>query len=394
MDVVKPATSNENGSILEPTTSKENGSIGKVQHDRPTGNILLEFPFFSAIISWTSCHPTISIIFCSSVATTNVRKPRFTIMGSSRPTLNTAQRMQRRDTQFGVAAIHKNVMPEAKKPIASTSTNGAAAKPLAPASTRVRLSMAPRGLIKLPSLVTADNRPKPPSSKASVQTKVTMPHSSPRSMASSSSTSAASARSMTSSSLAMATSVAPNPPRKTISQLHKTQSANTQVKFTMPAPVSNAPMLKLNSSARCTYCDKKFVKEHALNVHLQDKCDKITPIQRRQLLQKIAGSIDSKHVETLYRKARATRFIPNDSRFFLDITNEAASGLHQSENSEALANGLNELKASMKRLSKACVGITRTPSKSIKCHICSRAFLNCVEYATHIVEHQSSRVEI
>lgn len=293
-----------------------------------------------------------------------------------------AQRVQRRETLFGAAATQQKMKLEAKKPITVTSINSDVAKAVAPTTAKVRPSMAPRGLIKVPSLVTAA-KPKP--STAPVQTKAARPQTTVK----------ATVSTALSSSAATATAlVAPKLPRKPISHLPKPQTATTQAKPTMAAPVaSGAPMLKLNSSAKCTYCDKKFVKEHALNMHLQDKCDKIPATQRRQLLQKMSGSIDSKHEHPIIRKVRASRFIPNDSRFLLDITNEAASGLHQSENSEA-AKGFIQLKASMRRLSKAYMGITRTPSKSIKCHICRRAFLNCAEYATHVVEHQASRMEI
>lgn len=133
-----------------------------------------------------------------------------------------------------------------------------------------------------------------------------------------------------------------------------------------------------DSNGKCQYCDKFFAKKHGLLTHLEEKCEKIPPSARRQLLQK------EKHVDEANSKLNAYALrqdidsVSKYSRFFLNIANEGTSGVE---------NGLKILRAELRKIKGPHIGITRTPSKAIRCHICKKAFLDPIEYADHSTNH-------
>lgn len=321
----------------------------------------------------------INEIFLLTVGAT-VNKPRYTIMGTSRPTLTIAQRVQRRDTLLGAASMRKKAVPVPKKLTESVMVNDAVTNVTVSTMAKVRAPMVTRMTYKEPATSHIPKKMTSPKISQKSQTTNETMAPPPKSYTTKPIISVAPKTQMTTE----AASVAPRPQRKTIApNLPKPQIIGNRSQFTVPAQ----PPLKLYSSTQCTYCDKRFAKEHGLNLHLQDKCEKIPAAQRRLLMR--PGNSTRKLVP-IARQTHASDLISNNSRFFLNITNEAASGLHCSENDDAMTSGLNELKANMKKMSKTYMGVTRTPNKSIKCYICYRAFLNCAEYASHVVEHQNA----
>ena len=147
--------------------------------------------------------------------------------------------------------------------------------------------------------------------------------------------------------------------------------------------VSSSVMPSGDGNGKCQYCDKFFAKKHGLLTHLEEKCEKIPPSARRQLLQK------EKHVVEANSKPNARKIrqdidsVSKYSRFFLNITNEGASGVAAID----VENGLKNLRAELRKTKGPHIGIARTPSKAIRCHICKKAFLDPIEYADHSTKH-------
>lgn len=328
---------------------------------------------------------------------TNIRKPRYTIMGSSRPMLTTSQRMQRRET-----LVHSAIASNAK-------TSAEAAKG---ATTKVRPSMArppmgrqsvARQSVARPSMARPSiARPSMAAPSAAAQSTARPPiaHSS-MARPSVAKTSMAPPSSLPTRSIARPTTTASsatasaNPPAANHRPQQRPQAKAlaapkpSRKTVAPPKPPSNATQSQCNEPSKCTYCDKTFVKGLAFKLHLLNNCEKIPATQRRLLQDTRPASSNSKPLVTVVGRTRSSQLMPNRSRFFLDVTNGAAAaaeaGARRSDT------GLGALAANMKRLPNTFSGVTRTPSKSIKCHICRRAFLNCAEYAMHVVEHQYER---
>lgn len=143
------------------------------------------------------------------------------------------------------------------------------------------------------------------------------------------------------------------------------------------------PARKINGF-KCQYCDKNFVKNHGMTTHLLEKCEKIPASVRRQLLQKqeSCNSAICKNVIPL-NKRQEIDFISKYSRFFAIVTNESASGMQGDD----VEKGLKDLRAEVRKIKSGHTGIIRTPNKPLRCHICKKQFLDCVEYALHSSSH-------
>lgn len=139
-----------------------------------------------------------------------------------------------------------------------------------------------------------------------------------------------------------------------------------------------------NGNGKCKYCDKFFAKSHGMSTHLLENCEKIPSSARRQLLQKEKTIDNANSKQVSRRKTFAIRqdndSIPKYSRFFVSLTNEDGAVID-------VENGLKNLRAELRKIKGPHAGITRTPSKTIRCHICNKLFLDCVEYADHTTNH-------
>lgn len=149
-------------------------------------------------------------------------------------------------------------------------------------------------------------------------------------------------------------------------------------------PVSGKVSIALATKPSiCQYCDKSFVKNQAMATHLREKCEKIPAAIRRQLLKNdITNNVTSKQKQ---RDSLRLEYdsISKYSRFFINISNDTTA-----LQSDEVEKGLKNLRAELRK-TKGITGITRTPSKTLRCHICKKHFLDCVDYAEHIANHET-----
>lgn len=163
----------------------------------------------------------------------------------------------------------------------------------------------------------------------------------------------------------------------TTSSVPSSAAASAKPEFRKPneiEPRTNKP--KVANGLKCQYCDKCFVKNHGMTTHLLEKCEKIPAIVRRQLIVSHSKSKPLLRQEELRHESDLTIY----SRFFVNISNEGASSLHGDE----VVKGLKNLRAELRKIKSAHTGIIRTPNKTLRCHVCKKHFLDCVEYAEHI----------
>lgn len=148
---------------------------------------------------------------------------------------------------------------------------------------------------------------------------------------------------------------------------------------------TNKPKLSSSTSLKCQYCDKCFMKSHGMTTHLLEKCEKIPASVRRQLLKKaeISNDVTSKQLLRYEALRYETDSISKYSRFFVNVSNDGTSGLQKDE----VEKGLKNLRAELRKIKGAHTGIIRTPNKPLRCHICKKHFLDCVDYAEHITNH-------
>lgn len=175
----------------------------------------------------------------------------------------------------------------------------------------------------------------------------------------------------------------------TLSRTTSDASSSTKDKFIKPSalPVRNSNLVKPSTTtngSKCQYCDKYFAKSHGLTTHLLERCEKIPASARRQLLQKNDNSDEdkSKHVPR-HRSQAQIDSLSKYSRFFTNLTNVGDGDIRAVD----VENGLKNLRAELRKNKNAHTGIIRTPRKPLRCHICKKMFLDCVEYAAHSSNH-------
>lgn len=130
---------------------------------------------------------------------------------------------------------------------------------------------------------------------------------------------------------------------------------------------------------KCKYCDKIFVKSNAMATHLLEKCEKIPSAARRQLFPD--GAINSK--QGCRREKLKIDNINKYSSFFEEI-------MKNKEEPVDIENSLKNLRKEFRKTKNPHTGIIRTPKKPLKCHICKKIFMDCVEYADHITNHSKN----
>lgn len=125
-----------------------------------------------------------------------------------------------------------------------------------------------------------------------------------------------------------------------------------------------------------------------MTTHLLEKCEKIPAVVRRQLLKKaeITNDVSSKQKQREGLRHESDS-ISKYSRFFVNISN-GTPGLQSDE----VEKGLKNLRAELRKTAFAHTGITRTPNKTLRCHICKKHFLDCVDYAVHVSSCQSNHI--
>lgn len=192
-----------------------------------------------------------------------------------------------------------------------------------------------------------------------------------------------------------------NPPEsvpQSVSQsVSESVPSSVKPKFIKPSalPVRNSANSTKGSTtsngSKCQYCDKYFAKPHGMTTHLLEKCEKIPASARRQLLQKNENSDETKSkLVSRHRPQVEIDSVSKYSRFFVNLRNDDASGMQGGGGGVTainVENGLKNLRAELRKIKNAHTGIIRTPSKPIRCHICKKYFLDCVEYADHSTNH-------
>lgn len=183
---------------------------------------------------------------------------------------------------------------------------------------------------------------------------------------------------------------------KASTMAEKSSESSSKEKFVKPSalPVRNPNLVKAATASngnRCQYCDKFFAKSHGMTTHLLEKCEKIPTSARRQLLQK-NENVDNFNSKPVFRQRPhqvEIDSVSKYSRFFTNLTNSGASSMQIEDGFIAMdvENGLKSLRAELRKVKNAHTGIIRTPSKPIRCHICKKHFLDCVEYAEHMENH-------
>lgn len=148
------------------------------------------------------------------------------------------------------------------------------------------------------------------------------------------------------------------------------------------------------TALKCKYCDRCFGLQFALDKHLMENCAKISPVERKRLIevaeqQKIAKS---KTQNGNKKSHKSHVFNLNSNKIFnsvnldgvsIDATNSGVGG-KCIDACDGEANNSNIFKIPTVHLGHS--GIYRTPTKSIPCKICNTIFFNAVEYAQHCVD--------
>lgn len=145
---------------------------------------------------------------------------------------------------------------------------------------------------------------------------------------------------------------------------------------------------------KCKYCDRCFGLQFALDKHLMENCTKISPVERKRLIevaeqQKIAMS---KTQNGNKKSHKSHVFNLNSNKIFNSVNldgvsidaNNSGVGGKRIDAYDGEANDSNIFKIPTNNLGHS--GIYRTPTKSIPCKICNTIWFNAVEYAQHCVD--------
>nr|XP_017035802.1 uncharacterized protein LOC108084201 isoform X2 [Drosophila kikkawai] len=127
------------------------------------------------------------------------------------------------------------------------------------------------------------------------------------------------------------------------------------------------------SQNRCKYCDKNFALERALHIHLMEKCDKIPPGEKRKL----------KYTELNHVKKAQ---LPKIAVVSAPANPPKPQPRMSTVQTKALSNGAQLMPPpSARKVSKnvAHLGVYRTPTKSVPCHLCKQSFKSILEFTTH-----------
>ncbi|XP_023175732.2 uncharacterized protein LOC111602718 [Drosophila hydei] len=157
----------------------------------------------------------------------------------------------------------------------------------------------------------------------------------------------------------------------------------------MDSHLKSALITRNKNSFFCKYCDKKFVLERALHIHLMQNCDKIPPGEKRKL-----EYTELNHV----KKAKLPKLVPSSSAVSFDNSKPRESIMQKLEKQPPMATTNNScggtdparkdvkmappsVKKAPKRVAHA--GVYRTPTKSVPCHICKQSFKSILDYTNH-----------
>ncbi|XP_055617399.1 serine-rich adhesin for platelets [Toxorhynchites rutilus septentrionalis] len=158
---------------------------------------------------------------------------------------------------------------------------------------------------------------------------------------------------------------------------------------------------KSTDANKCRHCAKSFASAKILSNHLASNCVKIPLLEKRKLLaqneqQRAASAKTTTTLPTNDRSTRERMVRPSTSR--ADSSNrENSSNNSDTSTSSSIGDTStntsggkltnNNNNSTSRKLAVGHTGITRTPKKEMKCHLCVQRFLNAVEYALHVQTH-------
>lgn len=170
----------------------------------------------------------------------------------------------------------------------------------------------------------------------------------------------------------------------------------------------SALAMRNKNSYLCKYCDKKFVLERALHIHLMENCDKIPPGEKRKLsftelnhvqkakLPKLtssssAGNCDSSSkprasiMQPLEKQSVMGKFKPRPGRKSFVTFSALVAPNGGGAVDPAAKDQMQMVPPSVKKAPKsvAHAGVYRTPTKSVPCHICKQSFKSILDYTNH-----------
>ncbi|KAL1373511.1 hypothetical protein pipiens_018617 [Culex pipiens pipiens] len=167
-----------------------------------------------------------------------------------------------------------------------------------------------------------------------------------------------------------------------------------------PSPTKSSEVV--SSGAKCQYCGKAFAGARFLTNHVVANCDKVPLPEKRRLLaegeRERAASVKRGGTPDAAKKKQRMSIRPSTTTTGSGASNRSASSStttrsgDETDTSTCSSNGGGVITAGARK--KVTVpsrggggGISRTPNKELKCHLCARRFLNAVEYALHVQAH-------
>ncbi|KAL9698792.1 hypothetical protein quinque_002233 [Culex quinquefasciatus] len=166
-----------------------------------------------------------------------------------------------------------------------------------------------------------------------------------------------------------------------------------------PSPTKSSEVV--SSGAKCQYCGKAFAGARFLTNHVVSNCDKVPLPEKRRLLAegereraasvKRGGTPDGKKKQQRMSIRPPTTTGSGASNRSASSSTTTRSGDETdtstcSSNGGGGSGGMTRKKVTVPSRGGGG-GISRTPNKELKCHLCARRFLNAVEYALHVQAH-------
>ncbi|XP_021699444.1 uncharacterized protein LOC5569196 [Aedes aegypti] len=142
---------------------------------------------------------------------------------------------------------------------------------------------------------------------------------------------------------------------------------------------------------KCRYCAKSFINGKILSNHLISNCLKIPiPDKRKLLAQDDRVRAKSSPSRTPNGLLKPPTLTGSATSLDTDTSTSSSIGDTSANSSSASTRPASSGKGAIRKPGRTGVGhtgITRTPKKEMKCHLCNRKYLNAVEYALHVQAH-------
>ncbi|XP_029710544.1 nucleolar protein dao-5 [Aedes albopictus] len=145
---------------------------------------------------------------------------------------------------------------------------------------------------------------------------------------------------------------------------------------------------------KCRYCSKSFINGKILSNHMISNCLKIPIPDKRKLLaqddRERAKSSPSRGTPIANGFLKPPTASGSATSLDTDTSTSSSIGDTSANSSSASTRPAASKTGAIRKPVRTGVGhtgITRTPKKEMKCHLCNRRYLNAVEYALHVQAH-------